>query len=357
MIELKSFPFDYQLVLNSESGEMEPDREYDAEIYRKYFAKFLSNGVYFGTYRNYGENSMKVSADGGLNIRIAKGAGLIEGADFELEEEKIITLERPTSGERIDRIIVRFDKTLAVRNTILDIKIGEGTTPAPLVRDDNAYEICLAEVTVRSTTNITEEDIVDKRLNSNLCGIVNSLISINGEELLQRFQEYIDEMTKNLVKKNEKNTITEELIVESGITGNCSSASKLEVPRKINVSGAINGSVDFDGSEDVTINTTQSNIAVFSGSTTIEASANGKITKDYPTGFNSENCVAIACGIRVVEKKGYEYAGNFATSADLLDNAYKRRVNLNSSNIVLSIENALTESKTFYYKLVLMKIS
>ncbi len=44
---LNSFPFDYQEVLNAESGQMEADREYDAERYRKYFAKFLSNGVYF----------------------------------------------------------------------------------------------------------------------------------------------------------------------------------------------------------------------------------------------------------------------------------------------------------------------
>lgn len=204
-ITLKSFPFDSMDVLNSESSQMEPDRLYEAKIFREYFKKFLSNGVYFGTYKNYGENSMKVTADGGLNIKVAKGAGLIEGADFENESDKLFTLERPVSGNRVDRVVVKFDTTLATRATQLYIKQGTGTTPAELQRDENVYEICLAEVTVKSTTNITADDVVDKRLNNTLCGIVNSLITVDGEELYQKFQDYIDSVTNNLVRKDEEN--------------------------------------------------------------------------------------------------------------------------------------------------------
>lgn len=206
---LKSFPFDSMDVLNSESGNMEPDRLYEAEIFRKYFAKFLSNGVYFGHYKNYGENGMKVIANGGLNIKVNAGAGIIEGADFENEEDKIFTLERPTSGNRVDRVVVKLDKTLAVRETKLYIKAGNGTTPASLQRDNNIYEICLAEVNVKSTSNIEASDVVDKRLDKTLCGIVNSLISIDGEDLYQQFQDYIDFVTENLVRKDQENvTIT-----------------------------------------------------------------------------------------------------------------------------------------------------
>ena len=232
-VTLKSFPFDSMEVLNSETEQMEPDRLYEAEIFRKYFAKFLSNGVYFGEYQNYGENSMKVSADSGLNIKVAKGAGIIEGADYENESERIFTLERPSTGNRVDRVVVKLDKTLAVRETQLYIKKGTGTTPAELQRDDNVYEICLAEVTVKSTTNITANDVVDKRLNSSLCGIVNSLISVDGEELYQNFQDYIDSVTENIAFKNIANTFKEKAIFEKGIegnvegnvTGNCSGSS------------------------------------------------------------------------------------------------------------------------------------
>lgn len=207
-ITLKSFPFDSMEVLNSESSKMEPDRLYEAEVFRKYFAKFLSNGVYFGKYKNYGENSMKVTADGGLNIRVATGAGIIEGADFENETEKVFTLERPASGNRIDRVVVKLDKTLAVRETQLYIKQGSASAGATLQRDDNIYEICLAEVIVKSSSNIETADITDKRIDSNLCGIVNSLISVDGAELYQKFQSYIDEVTESLVRKDGDVTIT-----------------------------------------------------------------------------------------------------------------------------------------------------
>lgn len=213
---LKSFPFDSMQVLNEQSGQMEPDRLYEAEIFRKYFAKFLSTGVYYGHYKNYGENSMKVASDGGLNISIAPGAGIIEGADFENEEEKIFALERPASGERIDRVVIRFDKTLAERKTYLLIKEGNGTTQATLQRDDNIYEICIAEVTVKSTTNITSNDVIDKRTNLDLCGIVNSLISVDGEELYQQFREYIDSVTDNLVRKDQDIVLTGTLVDANG---------------------------------------------------------------------------------------------------------------------------------------------
>lgn len=220
IVTLKSFPFDSMENLNEESGQMEDDRLYEAEIFRKYFAKFLSNGVYYGHYKNYGENSMKVSLDSGLTIKVAKGAGIIEGADYELEEASYFTLERPESGNRIDRVVVKLDKTLATRETQLYIKKGNGTTPATLQRDDNIYEICIAEVTVKSGSNITVADIKDTRLDKNLCGIVNSLISVDGQELYTQFQNYIDTVTNNLVRKDQDSVIKGKITVNGGIVGN-----------------------------------------------------------------------------------------------------------------------------------------
>lgn len=231
--ELKSFPFDSMEVLNEQSGQMEPDRLYEAKIFRKYFAKFLSNGVYFGHYKNYGENSMKVSIDNGLTIKVTKGCGIINGADYELENDTLLVLERPTSGERKDRVIVKVDDTLAVRKTQLYVKEGNGTTPAALQRDENIYEICIAEITVRSTSNLTEADIIDTRLDKNLCGIVNSLISIDGEELYRRFKEYIQSIKENLMLNNQDNICSRKITAKGGfegnvkgnVTGNCSGSS------------------------------------------------------------------------------------------------------------------------------------
>ena len=219
-VTLKSFPFDSMQVLNEESQQMEDDRLYEAEIFRKYFAKFLSNGVYYGHYNNYGENGMKVTVDTGLTIKVAKGAGIINGADYELEEDTLFVLDRPATGDRVDRVVVKVDDTLAVRETQLYIKEGSGATPALLQRDDNIYEICIAEVTVKSTSNLTEEDITDTRIDNDLCGIVNSLISVDGQELYEQFQDYIDTVTENLVRKDQDNIITGKLTVNGGIEGN-----------------------------------------------------------------------------------------------------------------------------------------
>lgn len=229
IVTLKSFPFDSMKVLNEESGQMEDDRLYEAEVFRKYFAKFLSNGVYFGHYKNFGENGMKVSLDNGLTIKVSKGCGIINGVDYELENDSLFILNRPSSGNRLDRVIVKVDDTLAERKTQLYIKEGNGTTPAILQRDENIYEICIAEVTVKSTTNLSDTDIKDTRLDNNLCGIVNSLISIDGEELYERFQTYIDGIADNLVRKDQDNIITGKIIanggIEGNVTGNCSGSS------------------------------------------------------------------------------------------------------------------------------------
>ena len=205
-ILLESFPFDAMEVLNEESSQMEPDRQYAAAVFRTYFEMFLSTGVYYGHYKNYGENSMKVTSDGGMNVKVAKGAGIIKGANFENEEERVITLNRPVTATRVDRIVVQFNASLDTRATKLIVKQGTGeNTPAELTRNENIYEICIAEVTVKSTSNITSEDVKDTRLDTNICGIVNSLVSVDGEELYQQFQAYIDSVTDNLVRKDEAN--------------------------------------------------------------------------------------------------------------------------------------------------------
>lgn len=206
-IVLKSFPFDAVETVNSTTGQKEYDRLYEAEIFRQYFAKFLSNGVYYGHYKDYGENSMKVTSTGGMNIKVNKGAGIIEGADYENENDRTFILERPASGTRIDRVVVKLDKTLATRETHLYIKKGNGNTAAALQRDENIYEICIAEITLNSTSNVTADNIKDKRLDKNLCGIVTSLISIDGEELYTKFRAYIDTVVNNLVRKDEANII------------------------------------------------------------------------------------------------------------------------------------------------------
>lgn len=211
---LDSFPFDSMNVLNEESGQMEPDREYEAKIFSNYFKKFLSNGVYFGEYNNYKENSMKVELDGGMNIKVLPGAGIIEGVDFENEEEAIFTLDRPVTGSRIDRVVVQLNNSLDTRATKLYIKQGNSSGPAELQRDANIYEICIAEVTTNDASNISVNDIKDTRMNKVVCGVVSSLITIDGEEIINEYKAYVDSIYEELVRKDQN------IVLEEGCTIN-----------------------------------------------------------------------------------------------------------------------------------------
>lgn len=175
MVELKSFPFD----------SIADDREYPAQIFRNYFHKFLSTGVYFGKYKNYGDYSMKVVTSLGLNVRVTKGAGVIKGLDFELEEDKVLPIELSLGKIRKDMVVVKADDTLAERKTTLYIKQGTDADFAELERTADIYELCIAKITVGDTKlEIELDDIEDTRRDSELAGIVTSLIDIDIQDVL-----------------------------------------------------------------------------------------------------------------------------------------------------------------------------
>lgn len=174
-IELESFPFDSII----------DDREYEAEVFRNYFEKFLTTGVYFGLYENYGDYSMKVMTDSNLNVKVIKGCGLIRGADYNLKSDTILSLEMPIGTDRNDMIVVRLDDTLEERKTKMYVKQGTATEFAELERTIDVYEICLAKIVVRDRAlEIEMDDIVDTRRDKELCGIVTSLIDIDIQDVL-----------------------------------------------------------------------------------------------------------------------------------------------------------------------------
>ena len=353
-IILESFPFDAMEVLNEESSQMEPDREYAAEVFRKYFRMFLSNGVYFGDYKNYGENSMKVTADGGMNIRVAKGAGLIEGADYENTEERILTLERPITATRKDRIVVQFNASLDTRATKLIVKQGTGeSTVAELQRDENIYEICIAEVTVRSTSNITAEDVKDTRLDKNICGIVNSLISVDGEELYQQFQEYIGTISDNLMLKNQDNVCTGKITASGGFegslngnvsgssgscTGNAATATKLQTARNIALSGGATGSASFNGSANANINVTGLNVSkANSGTLPIARGGTGNSTGNAATATKLQTARTIALTGDVTGSVSFDGSKDVSINANLNTTTITGKISLSKGSGSVSL--------------------
>ena len=147
--------------------------------------------------------------------------------------------------------------------------------------------------------------------------------------------------------------------------GNSATASKLQTARNISLSGAVSGNVNFDGSNNVEIETEQSNIAILSG--TIETppkdseSLTGDVEIDYPNGFTKDNCIIVSLMLHGSFTKSKDYwtlstLGNDALTI-LLGNNGSATLKPEKIRIFANKLAANIESQTISYKLTLMKVS
>nr|DAS62150.1 MAG TPA: Receptor Binding Protein [Caudoviricetes sp.] len=151
---------------NSISG----DRRYKAEEWAEYFASFIANGVFPNP-----STGLQVLASNSMIITVNTGKAWINGYFYFNTSNLTITLDNADGVlNRIDRIVVRWD----LQDRVISVQVKKGTysaTPsaAAIQRDADAYELVLADVYVGAgAVSISQANITDQRLNSNLCGLV-----------------------------------------------------------------------------------------------------------------------------------------------------------------------------------------
>ncbi len=156
---------------NSSDG----DRVYDATDFAAYFGGLVSNGVFYMAATN-----LQVSPGSGLAVSVAGGSAWINGYRYENTDALNMPLSTANgSNPRIDRIVVRFSQI----SRSIQIAVVDGTpaaTPvAPaLTRTSDIYELGIADVLIpTAATSIVANNITDTRLNTSLCGLVNSLVT------------------------------------------------------------------------------------------------------------------------------------------------------------------------------------
>lgn len=169
------------------------DRAEEASFFAKYFSQFISNGVFPNPSTN-----MQVLATTGMQVKVSIGVCYINGYMGWVEPAETFEIEESDLQARIDRIVARLDFT--DRSIKLYVKKGTplGNPVAPeLQRDYDIYEIGLADIRVNANAiAITQENITDLRLNTELCGIVaNQLQHVDTTTLFNQYQAWLKRVT------------------------------------------------------------------------------------------------------------------------------------------------------------------
>lgn len=163
------------------------DRVYNAQSFAEYFASFIANGVFPNP-----SNNLQVFAYDGFQLKVSPGKAWINGYFYVNDDDLYITLDLPDAVlSRIDAVVLRY--SLADRNIKVAVKKGafsSSPTPPTLQRDASIYELCLAQVYVAAgATSITQADITDTRLSTELCGIVHAVVDqVDTQTLWEQYE-------------------------------------------------------------------------------------------------------------------------------------------------------------------------
>ncbi|KDR95897.1 hypothetical protein SAMN02745945_01829 [Peptoclostridium litorale DSM 5388] len=188
-----------------DSIEGEDERYYTADEFAKFFNRVISTGILNG-----GENLQVVCTGSDMNVQIKTGCAWMLGYQYEIETDALnmpIDTADPAM-DRIDRIVVRLDKRLEnryIKAFVLKGVPAETPIAPALTRDENVYEISLAQIKVIAGKSFIEQaEITDERLNDEVCGLANSLIKADPTEIFNQFNDYLT--TYKTTKDAEYNT-------------------------------------------------------------------------------------------------------------------------------------------------------
>lgn len=171
-----------------DSIEGEDERLYTADEFAEYFRQVISTGILNG-----GENLQVVCTGTDMSIQIKQGYAWLEGYLYKIDTEdlgKELATADPVL-DRVDRVVIRLDKQLEHRYVKAFVLKGTPAAPA-LTRDENIYEISLAQIRIVAGKSFIEQsEITDERLDSNVCGLANSLIKADTTEIFNQFNLFL----------------------------------------------------------------------------------------------------------------------------------------------------------------------
>lgn len=172
----------YANFYNSRNG----DRVYNADSMSEWLLPFFTTGVFNNCFAITANSDMSVTVDGGyVNIK---------GKTKYFENPQTFTLEKASGTlARIDNVILRRDDT--ERDFYIYIETGgfsKNPVAPEIVRSGTFYDLKLGEIYVGvGAIKVTQENITDTRMNSEVCGWVMSTVKeIDFSQITAQFEAF-----------------------------------------------------------------------------------------------------------------------------------------------------------------------
>lgn len=321
---------------------------------------------------------------------IANGWAIIKGGL--LREQGGTTLSLTDNGYYIIALQIDLSQT----NTETDFNQGSFVA----LRGANAYP------------TLTQEDLTDggtlyqlglakfQKSDSGITNFTDIRQILNWTSLYTEYAQALEsiENLSSVITIEGNKTITGSLTIEGGVTtnvtgnvtgnasGNAGTATKLATARTINgtnfdgsqnittskwgtartigVSGAVSGSASIDGSGNVTITTTQANIATITATITTPGSGGATTVNtdiNYPTGYTMANSRIISLQSRNTgnDEESWSTVGDIGSALEEQAGVYGLRAAQRSGNIRVYISKVSEQasSKTIQIRIILLKVS
>ena len=207
---------------------------YNAQDVMKYYAG-RNSGVF-----ETGEN-LKVSANGGLEIRVNSGMGwlsrdYVASVAFWNESVEYLMVDAGhDTYDRIDLVVVSWNFVQQEQNPKLIIRKGTpASSPAvpSLVNDSSTIEIALARINVaKGAITLSDSDIVDLRGNDTYCPMVYDEQTIR--EAFRKCVGFADGVNKISDFPNAIPASSDKILIERGGVGKSATLESLPIPTSV----------------------------------------------------------------------------------------------------------------------------
>ncbi len=163
------------------------DRKYKAEDFAAYFGSFISNGIFPNPTDN-----LRVISNENMTVTLKPGKAWINGYFYVNDNDLILPIDVADGVlDRIDRVVIRLDYVnREIRAVVKKGTFASSPIAPTLQRDMDIYELAIADIKInKGAVSILQADIIDTRLDLNLCGVTNSLITVDVGIITEQFSE------------------------------------------------------------------------------------------------------------------------------------------------------------------------